>query len=138
MLPSDWILLALYVAGKNSLQPVQLQKSLFIMGEKRHPGGEFYHFEPYHYGPFSRQIYDDADALARDGWITIVPEARNLRRYDLTPRGWLRAQELLQKYKPDHETLKAYTRWVQSLGFRQLVSAIYEHFPQYKANSVFS
>jgi uncharacterized protein YwgA len=32
----------------------------------------FYQFTPYNYGPFSKQVYDDVETLARNGFITIA------------------------------------------------------------------
>lgn len=39
-------------------------------GDPSSSGAAFYQFVPYHYGPFSFALYQEAAALVRDGWIT--------------------------------------------------------------------
>ncbi|MEO6022952.1 MAG: hypothetical protein ABIP64_07525, partial [Burkholderiales bacterium] len=76
----DWTLLVLAKAGE--LQPVQLQKSLFLLGrnlnEHQLATGNFYNFEAYDYGPFSSGIYADAEMLEQGKLIIIKrpPEVR--------------------------------------------------------------
>src|SRR5947209_2707195 len=66
----DWTLLAICSANGNGLSPVQLQKALFLLSrEMPNAVGNFYHFTAYHYGPFDRAVYDDAERLAADGMV---------------------------------------------------------------------
>lgn len=137
----DWVLLALAAAPDRRLQPVQLQKSLFLVSQKLDAAelGEFYEFEPYDYGPFCSAIYDDADCLAREGLIEIVPQPRvRWREYVATAAGDARAHEAESEAAPDAvEYLRRAVEWTTHLSFVELIRAIYAHFPEFKANSVF-
>src|SRR5256885_12661208 len=84
---SRWVLLALLAAEGHSLNPVQLQKSLFLLGKRRprEVGKGFYHFRAYDYGPFDLAVYTDADELAEQGLVTIDRSmGQSLRRFALT------------------------------------------------------
>jgi len=87
MRPGGWVLLALLAAKDHSLTPVQLQKSLFLLGKRRpHDIGKaFYHFRPYDYGPFDVAVYTDTDQLVEEGLVTVDRRmGRSLRRFELT------------------------------------------------------
>src|SRR5947199_8004379 len=75
----DWILMAL--AQKTPLDPVQIQKALFLMGREMadEVGQDFYQFRPYNYGPFDQRIYQDIEQLALRGHIAITQEPRGVR-----------------------------------------------------------
>jgi hypothetical protein len=63
---NDWLLLAVAAAKDDGLDPVQLQKSLFLLSEKRRDvGTKFHEFEPHNYGPFSKEIYTDGSCSRR-------------------------------------------------------------------------
>lgn len=136
-----WILLALRAADSQTLTPVQLQKSLFLLGKRRARdiGGEFYHFEPYHYGPFDAQVYHDAEWLAQDGAIAINASGdRALRCYSLTEQGRAEAKRV-EKHASRRAIayLGRVVPWSQSLSFNELVRAVYDAYPDMRANSVF-
>ncbi len=138
----DWVLLALLVARGYSLTPVRLQKSLFLLRERgglRDPDA-FYEFEPYAYGPFSREIYDDAATLGRERKVVAFPSSReSSRRYALTAQGLEAANALVSDDQESAglEYLRRAVEWTEGQSFAQLVNSIYAHFPKYKENSVF-
>jgi uncharacterized protein YwgA len=138
----NWLLLALNAAGNFGLTPAQLQKSLFLL-EKEAPqtfdGDDRYYFSPYNYGPFSKQVYDDAEVLAADGLASITrPEGQTYSEYRVTARGADVAANLRndvnQKSLAYLETVVA---WARKQSFSGLVRAIYHKYPEYRANSVF-
>ena len=138
----DWVLLALFAADGYRLTPVRLQKSLFLLRERGIKESSsldgFYEFEPYAYGPFSRQIYDDALSLADEAKVTIFPSSRaSSRQYALTVSGVQAANQIASKQPRGFPYLGRAVKWTQTLSFAQLVTAIYTHFPQYRENSVF-
>lgn len=137
----DWVLLALASASDHRLQPVQLQKSLFLASQKLDATqlGEFYRFEPYDYGPFSSLVYADADLLAQEGLVQVVPQPRvRWREYVATPDGLARASALEGEVAPAAiEYLGRAVKWTKDLSFAELIRAIYAHFPEFKAKSVF-
>src|SRR5262249_39709617 len=93
--PTDCTLLAVAAAGGQGLSPAQLQRSLFVVGKQKAVGAGFYRFQPYNYGPFCVKIYQDAEALATDGFIEIVNQGLTwARRYQITSLGAARAEHL--------------------------------------------
>jgi uncharacterized protein YwgA len=142
MRPIDLTLIAID-AATGSLQPVQIQKALFLLGanvpETALPAHDRYSFKPYDYGPFSAEIYADAEKLEREGLIKIRrPPTSRYREYLVTEHGHDRATQLscgMQSAVASY--LRDLVRYTQSLGFNQLVASVYEQFPEMKVNSVF-
>lgn len=132
----DWILLSLSVANDGTLTPVQLQKSLFLIGAEKTEliQGEYYNFSPYAYGPFDRLIYRDADDLAQDGFLAIEPSRP--RRYVITAQGLARARSLA-RFEALEPSLRETVEWVKSRSFSVLVSDIYRKYPAMRVNSIF-
>lgn len=136
----DWTLLALSKAYPKPLSPVQLQKSLFLLGTELSEvvGHDFYVFEAYHYGPFDKDIYSDADGLASDGFVTVSQSPRGWREYSATVEGVSRAHKLEKKLLPAAVAyLGEVVRWAQKQSFQSLVRNIYARYPSYRRNSVF-
>lgn len=137
----QWILLALQAAPDRGLTPVQLQKTLFLLGTRRPKdvGHDYYSFQPYHYGPFDAAVFHDADALAADGEIVIEGgSGATLRRYVLTKAGSeaaTQAEDVAPKGAVSY--LTSVVAWAQSLSFNELVRAIYEAYPAMREKSVF-
>jgi uncharacterized protein len=70
----DWLLVALSESADGYLSPVQIQKALFLFrkgAEGRFDSSQFYDFAPYHYGPFSPDIYYDLEELEKRGLVQI-------------------------------------------------------------------
>jgi hypothetical protein len=142
MSPKDWTLLVIASAGGKTVSPVQLQKTLFLLGKKLTPtqrhSSKFYKFRAYDYGPFDRTIYDHADELRSEGLILIHPEAGSSRHYVALPAGIDRADQLRAELEPTvTEYLDEVVAWARGLGFNDLVRAIYLEYPETKVNSVF-
>lgn len=137
-----WILLALSCVGDEDLSPVQLQKSLFLLKENKPfaVGKRFYDFIPYNYGPFSRDIYIDAEKLIEDGLIRFTRVlGRRWMSYSLTGGGKEYVKGFIDDVsKKDLRYLYEIVSWIRKLTFRQLISVIYSKYPKYKVNSVFS
>lgn len=136
-----WIIVALAKAGEGGLTAVQLQKVLFLLGERRKPsvGKAFYKFKPYNYGPFSQEVYNDADLMAFDGLVELdASRGRSRRTYHLTEAGKGLAKKLAKELPEAGVTYLAETvAWAQRLSFEELVRAIYEAYPDMQKNSVF-
>lgn len=137
----DWTLLAISAAQGESLTPVQLQKSLFLMGQNAPwaVGRSYYHFSPYNYGPFSQRVYTDAEVLARDGLVRIERRpGQSWVEYSATPVGLRKAAEIERQVPSSAaEYLRSVVAWAHGLTFGELVSAIYSAFPEQRVNSVF-
>ena len=138
----DWTLLAVSASKGEGLSPVQLQKTLFLLGKHLSAaelGPSYYEFEPYNYGPFDVSIYQDAEALSGKGLIAITRAAeRSWPMYQPTGLGTSTASKLRAEVSPHAiQYLDQVISWVQRLSFRDLVRAIYAEYPEYRANSVF-
>lgn len=138
----DWALLAIAAAGGRPLTPVQLQKILFILGEEKadRVGRGYYKFRPYNYGPFSADVYQDADILDSMGLVDVDQgtASRSWSTYRATPEGISKADELRARAPSDAvKYLDALVAWAMKLSFQQLVSAVYERYPAQRANSIF-
>ena len=144
MSPKAWTLLAISVAGENGLSPVQIQKALFLLGKELSAdiGDGFYAFEPYNYGPFCKVIYGDAEDLADEGLVVVSSRTGMNRRYShftITPSGQQQAGEVERSAPPKAVSyLRAVVAWAQSQTFSGLIRAIYQKYPEYRENSVFS
>lgn len=136
-----WTLLAIAAAEGQPLTPVQLQKSLFLLGRNapKSVGDDFYRFSPYNYGPFCQRVYSDAEILAATGLVRIDrPVGRSWVEYAITDAGMLRASEIRKSVSVEVVSyLQNVVAWCKSLSFQELVSAIYEAYPEQRANSVF-
>jgi hypothetical protein len=136
----DWALLAVGYSPDDRLTPVQVQKSLFLLGQNyRRSLGSYYRFVPYSYGPFDAKIYSDLEGLAKRGFIELsaVPGQR-WSEYALTAAGKAQVRRIGREApKNSADYLEKAVKWARKLTFSQLVRAIYEHYPSYRKNSVF-
>ena len=136
------VLLMVVAAGQGTpLTPVQLQKSLFLIGERLTESlpKPLYEFEPYHYGPFNGDIYADADDLESQGYLVSVGSTSGtwLDRA-ITTEGAKRVEVVEQQLpRPIRDYIHTIVEWSQSMSFSQLVRSIYAEYPEYRQNSVF-
>lgn len=137
MASKENVLIAIVAAaGEAGLDRVQLQKSTFLVGEEF--GGklpaDFYQFRPYMYGPFSQEIYSDAERLSDGLAVETVTDERGRASYRL-PR---EASAGLPSLSDDLESgIRRIVAWVQSMSFNELVRAIYFLYPDQQQNSIF-
>ncbi|MGI9071930.1 MAG: hypothetical protein ACR2JB_11620 [Bryobacteraceae bacterium] len=141
MTRADWIILALSCAKSRTLSPVQLQKSLFLLGKElpEEVGSDYYRFVAHNYGPFDRAIYSDASVLSAGGFVAILPApGRRYSTYSLTPMG-VNYSEALTQAAPSRALayLVRVVEWVQGRSFADLLRSVYARYPEYRANSVF-
>jgi hypothetical protein len=89
---SDWLLLlldraALEASGPDELDPVRIQKGMFLLSE-RGPARGLYNFRAYDWGPFSSAIHADLDALTQQGYLDESRvRGRTWSTYRVTVRG---------------------------------------------------
>lgn len=135
-----WTLLAVAAANGEPVTPVQLQKSLFVLGEEMRAevAPNFYEFAPYDYGPFCADVYSDADELAAEGLVELLPSTNGRwTNYRATAAGLAHAGRIVSTTPRAASYLKEVVAWTRSLSFSDLVRAIYAKFPKMRANSVF-
>lgn len=139
--PRQMHVLSALAAGRGApeLTPVQAQKLFFLLDrEGAHlSGGPWFNSHPYDYGPFDIQIYQELDALSREGYVEVDRGAR-YRKYRLTPRGLQEGMGRLRELSgPAVQWFGDIKNWVQSLNFNDLVTEIYRKYPEMRENSVF-
>jgi uncharacterized protein len=136
------ILAAMATADRPNHMPVQLQK-LFFLIDRRMPkavDGPHFDFQPYHYGPFDRAVFDVLEKLAAKGLVEVERQSdRRWKKYRLTEQGQERGAKILKTLQePTRTYLERLSRYVRSMSFPELVSAIYDAYPEMKVNSVFA
>jgi uncharacterized protein len=136
------LLAVLAEANGGRFTPTQLQKALFLISRNIPDAFEAratYTFTPYNYGPFDAAIYRDAEALASEAKVDIaLASAGRWKEYAASQAGVREGKAVLEQLSPNHkEYIQRVTVWVRSLSFQQLVKAIYDSYPEMRANSIF-
>jgi hypothetical protein len=137
---TDIVLAGLAAGGQGAVYPpAQVQKLFFLLDREvaSYVEGPHFAFVPYDYGPFDSGVYDALDQAAFAGLVDINRTGR-VRTYSLTAEGYRMGSAALAKIQePARTFVSRAAKWVNSLSFAQLVSAIYQKYPDMKANSVF-
>lgn len=120
----DWALLVIAASAPDGLLPVQLQKSLHLLGQRSPEltATGFYEFQPVGSGEFSEQVYADADSLSKKGLVSIrSSQPDGSRRYRPTPAGAERAKMLEKQVRADLiQSLRKVVSWVSTRSVDQL------------------
>ncbi|MBX7135862.1 MAG: hypothetical protein K1X67_24605 [Fimbriimonadaceae bacterium] len=136
---SAWTRIALGLARGRSLTPVQLQKTVFLLQElvPNLVRADQYQFKPYKYGPFTVEVYKDAEQLADTGLATLAQDPSGYILYSASPK-LVDAVEVTLGEAPNdiREFAERLASWTREQSFLQLVRAVYERFPAYRVNSV--
>ena len=131
----DWLLLAI---GYGMLEPVQVQKLMFMFAQKEDtlPADEGYDFVPYDWGPCSFNIYKDIDDLIENGGVERVKSSGGWSRYVLTDEGRECLTQLIAS-ADEHllNRLSHWREWVKERAFRKLLIDVYQEYPEYAVAS---
>ena len=141
MTRKELVLASMATCCGHTYTPVQLQKLLFLV-DKRTPketGGPHFNFQPYHYGPFDKDVYSELNALQNEGLVEIIKDSElEVTKYRLLPNGAKLGEEALGRLdKATREFVQKLSDFVRAASFPQLISAIYEAYPEMRVNSVF-
>lgn len=133
------IILAAMAAGGEGVQfdPVRIQKLIFLIEKEAadYIGGPHFNFRPYLYGPFDQAVFDELGQLQGNNEVRM--ERSHRRTYALSPSGRMSGKEVLLTFpRPVRDYFGNCARWVLSLSFGQLLSAIYQKYPDMAVNSV--
>jgi uncharacterized protein len=138
----DWTLLVIDAAKPDVLTPIQLQKALFLIGQRVPEAGEhdFYKFVPHNFGPFSKDVYRDVEAQKNDGFIDeIISQGQNWPEYRVSQTGTSQAALLREAMlTPALNYVDQLVKWVQAQSFRDLLHAVYAAYPHFATKSVFN
>ena len=136
---SDILLAAMTAGGAGArYDPVRVQK-LFFLIDRELPefiDGPHFHFEPYHYGPFDKAVYEELESLAERGELSI-DTMRRYNQYSLTDSGYERGVAILSALpEPAAKYMEDAAKWVRLVPLKHLLSAIYRQYPDMAVNSV--
>lgn len=141
--PRQEILLAFLAAGEEEMDPVRIMKGLFVFGQECPPEWidpqSLYRFEPYNWGPFSADVYQDLDALVMLGLLEDREQVgRRWKYHRATPEGQRVAAEIRRRLDPRAvRYLGDLRKFTLSLSFNDLLRVVYKKYPKYAVNSVF-
>lgn len=134
------ILAAMASSKKTDYTPVQIQKLLFLL-DKKIPdlGSPHFNFMPYDYGPFSVEIYQLLEDFDNTGEVNILRSVTSgIKKFRLTLAGQQAGEKLLVSLDPKtRDYMAKLSDFVKSLSFAELVSTIYNEYPEMKKHSVF-
>ena len=140
MTSADWLLLFIAQVPRAPIDPVRLQKGLFLLAQsgRLHPS-ERYEFEPYSYGPMSRALYGDLRGLERKRLIRSLPSDGSWAPVTATTKGQRAATRLRSDLVSGaaFDELARTRALVDSLTFAQLLEHVYARHPEYARRSVF-
>lgn len=95
----------------------------------------FYHFVPYHYGPFAKELYTDLEALQQEGLVRVENEAEE-DKTKITVTDPARAEETLAALPDDlKEDVAAIIETYGDLDHNALLETVYERYPAYAKRS---
>jgi uncharacterized protein YwgA len=121
-------------AAKTALLVTALMKYVFLFQMEATSRRRLYHFIPYHYGPFAKELYTDLEALREQGFITIDNGDDIRTRITLTESGELEAlfSDLPDDIKEDVAFIEeTYGEFSHS----ELLHEVYEKYPAYAQKS---
>lgn len=137
---ADWLLLFLTAGSGGPLDPVRVQKGMFLLAmDGALAAHERYAFEPYAYGPMSRQLYRDLRRLDHDALLVGLPvPGASWELVQLAPVGAARSATLRERASAQGLQAAASIRErISGLTFAELLELVYELHPEYAVRSVF-
>jgi hypothetical protein len=133
---AKWILAMLRVSP---LDRIHIMKALFLLWKRVGEIPDYFHFEPYLYGPCSFEVYEVLATLEKECLVVrpLHPMPQWVAYY-LTERGKKEAERAIRELTPELiQKLEEITREVSQLGFYELLRRVYEEAPEFAVNSVF-
>jgi DNA-binding PadR family transcriptional regulator len=102
-----------------------------------------YTFESYDYGPFSKELYDDIDALVRNGYVERTVEhtgsGNEKHLYSLTEKGRGYIHQILESESGSEdlavESLRELKDEYNDMPILQLIRRVYNKHPEYAEDS---
>ncbi len=134
------VLSALLASPDHILTRVQAQKMVFLVDRQLADavGGHVFSFAPYHYGPFDKDVYGAMERLEAAGLVVTRFQPGAGKAYTLTPAGRDAASRIVSGLPAAAAShMGVLGRWVRSLSFEALVTAIYRTYPEMRARSIF-
>jgi type I restriction enzyme S subunit len=113
-----------------------LMKYAFLLQMEGNGGRRrLYHFVPYHYGPFAKELYTDLQALQQEGLVRVESDSEE-DRTKITLVDPAKANEALAALPDDlKEDAAAIIETYGSLDHNALLRTVYEKYPAYAKKS---
>ena len=140
MTRQEFVLMAMAAGNGDAHTAVQVQKLFFLIERKvpQEVGGPYFTFVPDAYGPLDLDVYAELSAASAKGLVTIYNEREIVHTYCLTSAGRAVGEAMLVKLAPPTaEYLRTLSAWVRRQEFWELVSAVYQAYPEMRVNGVF-
>lgn len=126
---------------REPLDRLRLQKGVFLLQERGpEDWRELYQYEPWDWGPFSRDLAVDLNRLVDEAFLELEPvPGRRYPRYRTSRAG----EEHLEKdvwsrlSQEEIDWVKRVRAYVTSRSFSQLLREVYRVFPDYAVASRF-
>ena len=136
-----FMLAAMSPAGRDAYSPVQVHKLFFLLDENvvRHTRAPYFKFQPHDYGPLDMEIYGELKQLEKEGLIEMtVPGSLGIWTYRLTKDGYLIGKEAFRGLEePIQDYIEKIVHFIRSLSLVELMSFIYQMYPEMTKNCVF-
>jgi type I restriction enzyme S subunit len=95
-----------------------------------------YHFVPYHYGPFAKELYADLKKLQEEGLVTVDNDSEE-EKTRIALADPERVEKALADLPDDlKEDVAAIIDQYSSLGHEELLRTVYEKYPSYAKKSL--
>jgi uncharacterized protein (DUF488 family) len=129
MLHRQRVILSMLAGAGGAASHLHVTKWAFLLRQHTadHGGSSFYQFVPYHYGPFSFCLHQEAAALVRDGLLIDHND-----RWELTDAG----RAAVQKTTPQSATaVRSILQKYGQLDASALMDRVYGQYPWFTINS---
>jgi type I restriction enzyme S subunit len=140
-LPRMVVLGLLYDKSERAPGPVPitaLMKYVFMLQMEANGTRRFYHFVPYYYGPFAKQLYADLEELVAEGVIRVEND-REEDQTRITLTNGAKAADILATMPPDLAMdVRATIETYGGMSHKALLKEVYRKYPAYTRKSKIS
>ncbi len=123
-------------AAQATVLVTALMKYAFLLQMEGASRRRLYHFVPYHYGPFAKELYRDLENLQYEGLVTVENDKEE-DKTRITLADPARAAEALTELPEDlQEDVAIIIDTYGDLNHNQLLNAVYEKYPEFARKSL--
>jgi type I restriction enzyme S subunit len=118
-------------AARATVLVTALMKYAFLLQMEGNGGRRFYHFIPYHYGPFAKEVYSDLERLQAEGLVS-VDEDSEQEKTRITVADPARVEAALAEVPNDlKQDVAAVLDAYGDLDHNALLRTVYKKYPAY-------
>ncbi len=134
-------LAVLYADGQQVEGITRMQKLVFLAERELRDldEEEFYDFEPYDYGPFSKELYADIESLAEEGYVeeeeVETPGGKTKQVYDISNKGKALFNHLQDETNLAMDNIEELKDQHNDKPLLQLIKHVYLEYPEMAVNS---